>query len=358
MTNYNEASEQAWPSFVDILSSTVLVLCFALLVLVIVLSVTKVTSSTRKESDESSPSTFRVEADVLGPYRAEFQKLAIVANPSLRREMDIQSEQPITDESNQAIYVPLESVPVEDPQTIKEPGDSLKQVLGDIPKTIDTKSVEVLKELILVQRDVIDQQRKVIEQKDEEIFETVREYQSLLSVVTKENEVEDIRQKIIPREDSAKFIQNLQDGERLTGPTNDPKGKSKYVLSPNNSPTATISVVDSLESLVFKFQDNASYLTTDTYDSVKKSLLTRVEEYKARGITLESKVSDFSINGAEGQRVAVERLLIFRSILVELGVSPALIKLKTLKAEERQAEEGVEKVQEEDYGWISVKRNN
>ena len=180
---------------------------------------------------------------------------------------------------------------------------------------------------------------------------------TLLSLVTKENEVEDIKQKINAKPDQAQFIDTDQSGEKLYGPTRTPKGQSKYALSPSNNPSSIIHVIDGSDGLIFKFQDNAAFVTVESYALVKSAISNRLEEYKSKGITIESKVTDFALSGAEGQRIAVERLLIFRSLLIELGVSPSLIKLKTVKADERRAEEGAEKRQEEDYGWISVKKN-
>ena len=234
-SEYNEAAEQAWPSFTDILSSTVVVLCFCLLVLVIVLSVTRITSSTARESDQSSPSKVNVESEVLGEYRAEFQKLVIIANPSLMKEMKIQSDQPTTPIVEKQSYTPIDAPIVANNQEIKELGDSKKQVLGDIPKTVDTNTLEVLKELIIVQQDVIAQQRKVIEQQDETIVDSVREYQSLLSLVTKEKEIEDVRQKVFKKPEQASFIEIDSDGERLNGKATELKGNGNYILNSNSN---------------------------------------------------------------------------------------------------------------------------
>ncbi|MFL1780753.1 hypothetical protein ABSA28_00451 [Candidatus Hepatincolaceae symbiont of Richtersius coronifer] len=357
----NDASDQAWPSFVDILSSTLVVMCFALLITTMVLSITKVTSSSSKtnNTNESSPSSIKIESDILGEYRAEFQKLAIIANPSLRKEMEIQSSQPISDQAMQPVYIPRDATPVEDPQEIKEPGESTKQVLGDIPKTIDSRSVEVIKELIMVQKDVIEQQRKVIEQKNQEVFQTIREYQSLLALVTKDKEVEDIRQISNPKPDQALFAEINEDGDRLTGPSSVPKGNSNYALSPSNDPTKTLEILSSGVGVVFNFNDNAPFITKETYDSVRASLQQRVEDFRTKGVTIESKLSDFALSGAEAQRIAVERLLIFRSILIETGVPPSLIRLKTVEDNGQiQAETGGDNIQEENYGWINVKRND
>jgi hypothetical protein len=355
--NYNEAAEQAWPSFVDILSSTIVVLCFALLIVVIVLSVTRITSASKKESNESSPSSLKQESEIIGDFRAEFQKLVIIANPSLRKEMEIQSDQPTVEVNQPSTYVP-DAVTTDKPEPVKEPGESTKQVLGDIPKTINSRSVEVLKELIIVQRDVIEQQRKVIEQQDNEIVKTVREYQSLLSLVTKEKEVEDIRQKINAKPDKANFIDVDDSGQRLTGPSANPRGQGTYVLSPSNAPRQSIEMIDTGSELLFNFKDNASFVRKEDYDQIKASVVKRLDELKSSGVLVEARMSDYAMSGAESQRMAVERLLIFRSLLIDAGVPPALIKLKTIKPVENVDGSEVVGSEGETYGSIILKKNS
>lgn len=359
--NYDEASEQAWPGFVDILSSTILVLCFALLVLVLLLSVTRITSSIRNESNETSPSSFKIESEVLGDYRAEFQKLNIVSNPSLRQEMQIQSDAPTVDKiDTRPIFVPEDITDVvENPQEIKEIGDSEREVLGDIPKVIDVNPIEVLEELIIVQRDVIEQQRKVIEQQDDQIYETVREYQSLLSLITKEKEIEDVRQKINPKPDVAKFMKLDSNSERLSGDIDSPNGEGSLFQSPPNNPKSIISVNNVEDVLVFNFNDNAPFLNKESSDLAIQAIKDNIETYKNTNIVLETKSTDYAISGAEAQRIAVERLLIFRSLLIDTGVSPSLIRLKTIEgqSEDPSADGGENKSVDLNYGWVAIKKN-
>lgn len=359
--NYNEAGEQAWPSFVDILSSTVLVLCFALLVLVIVLSVTRITSSIRKEQHETSPSSYKVESEVLGDYRAEFQKLSIVSNPSLREEMQIQSDAPTVDNADKRpIYVPEDVTDViEKPQEIKEIGDSERQVLGDIPKVVDVNPIEVLEELIIVQRDVIEQQRKVIEQQDDQIAQTVREYQSLLSLITKEQEIEDVRQKITPKPDQAKFTPLNTEQEKVSGNLDTPSGDGSLFLSPPNNPRSKIDVETEEDVLFFNFNDNAPFLNKESGEIAIDAIKNNIEKYKGSNIVLETKVTDYAVSGAEAQRIAVERLLIFRSLLIDTGISPSLIRLKTIEgqSEDPAANSGKKKSADLNYGWVAIKKN-
>ncbi len=354
--NYNEAAEQAWPSFTDILASTVVVLAFAILVLVIVLSVTRITSSNAKESNDSSPTSIKVESIVLGEFRSEFQKLLIVSNPSLRKEMDIESDQPTTMEKTEDIrpFVPLDVPVVPAKEKIKEIGDSKRQVLGDIPKTVDTKTLEVLKELIIVQKDVIEEQRKVIEQQNEEVQQTVREYQSLLSLITKEKEIEDVRQKIYKKDQQAQFVPLDKEGEKLTGSAESPNGTANYILNPTNNSNISVEVRNTQDGVLIDFKDNAAFLNNSNYEIARNSLKENIESYKSKGATIEAKVSSFALSGAEAQRIAVERMLVFRSILVELGLAPSLIKLKTIVVDDNE-EEKLDNVEEESYGWISVK---
>ncbi len=358
---YDESSTQAWPSFVDILSSTVLVLAFALLVLVIVLSITRITSSIRKQSYETSPSSFKVESEVLGEYRAEFQKLVIIANPSLRKEMEIQSDAPTVEREDQRpVYVPEDITDiVENPQDVKEIGDSQKQVLGDMPKIAEVNPIEVLEELIIVQKDVIEQQRKVIEQQDEEIVDAVREYQSLLALITKENEVEDIRQKIAPKPDVAKFVQTDIDGQKIQGNVETPSGEGSLFLSPPNNPNAKVLVREMDQILIFDFNDNAPFLNNESAKAATAAIRNNIENYKEANIILEAKVTDYAVSSAEAQRIAVERLLIFRSLLIDAGVSPSLIRLKTIDNTEEASYlvDDERNAEELNYGWVAIKRN-
>jgi hypothetical protein len=351
--NYNEASNQAWPSFVDILSSTIVVLCFALLIVVIVLSVSTVSSSQGTNSDQSSPSEIRVQTDILGEFRAEFQKVLIISNPSLRKEIKIENRAPTVDALERPIFTPNPSQVEKSPSNIQEPGDSQKQVLGDIPKNVDSMSVEVLKELIIVQRDVIEQQRKVIEQQDNEIVETTREYQSLLSLVTKEKEVEDIRQNITPKIDQALFVNTDSEQEKLSGPEPTPSGSSRYSLNKAEQPKTEVVIFDKEDSTNIAFKDNSQFLLEKSYLDIKNNLLKKVALYQDKGVVIEATISDFAVSEAEAQRIAVDRLLIFRSILLEIGVPASAVKLKTVSSNKEQNVN-----QEESYGSITIKANN
>ena len=364
--NDNAATEQAWPSFVDILSSTVLVLSFALLVLVIVLSVTRVTTSIRKEDHETSPTSIEIEATVLGDFKQEFQEMTIIANPSLREENQIKSDDPVLDEdsANIPVYVPNEAKnTLEKVERVKEVGKSTRQVLGDIPKAINAKSLEVLQELIIVQRDVIEQQRKVIEQQDADLEQTVREYQSLLSIVTKEKEVEDIRQKINPKDAKAQFLKTDDNDSRITGTEKAPDGAGSLFLNPPNNPVSKIIVEEDTENneTVFKFQDNAPFIYEDSVTEVNEMLSKHIASYKQKGVVLTSKISDYAVSSAESQRIAVERLLLFRSMLVEAGVPSELIKLKTIGKAESQNDDSDNSESDSvadkvvlNYGWVNV----
>lgn len=345
--NFDEASTQAWPSFVDIMSSTIVVLLFALLIVVIVLSVSTVSSSVGTQRDESSPSEVFSQSDVLGEFRAEFQKVLIIANPSLRRRMEIETQDPAYIEPDSSVYSPVESE-VDKPKPVEEPGESTKQILGDIPKEIDSKSSEVLKELLIVQRDVIEQQRKVIEQQSKEIEETTREYQSLLSLVTKEQEVEDIRQDITPKENQANFIDTLQTQSRVGGPQEDPNGATRYALNDSSQLATPVMVVPSEDNIIVKFTDNSPFLLEESYELLKEQLQQRISSLNdGSEVMLEAKMSDFAVSQAESQKVAVDRLLVIRSLLLDLGVSAKNIKLKTLDKKDDE--------QEEDYGFVSIK---
>jgi hypothetical protein len=345
-----DADLQTWPSFVDILSSTVVVLAFALLILIIVLSVSKQSSSSSKDdlNEKGGSSSEKIQSVVMSNFKAEFQKLAIVANPSLRKESAIQESDKTVDSNNKVPEVDTKNFTVDSTNAFSEVGQSKKQIMGDIPKIVDTKAMDVLKELLIVQKDVIDQQRKVIEQQEDKIENTVKEYQSLLSLVTKEQSVEDIRQKIIPREQDMNFVQTDGAKTSLTGTSQTPKGNGNYVVNPMSSAVRDLTVVKRADGISFVFNDNAQFLNEFNLQQVKNNLSSKVVGYKTNGAVLEAKPSNYVISGAEAQRVAVERLLIFRSILIELGVDPSLIKLKTIKSTKIED-------REEDYGWVSIK---
>ena len=352
---YNEASTQAWPSFVDILSSTIVVLCFALLIVVIVLSVSTVSSSLGENANESSPSEVRLQSDILGEYRAEFQKVLVITNPSLRREMNIESEEPNTENPERPLFAPVPSQTVENPQEVQEPGQSEREVLGDLPREIVSRSTEVLEELIIVQRDVIEQQRKVIEQQNQEVEDTVREYQSLLALTTREREVEDIRQQIIPRENIAKFI-DVPEGEQLAGPEEVPNGNSRYALDSAQQPNSVVTITPEQNSLKVSFKDNSPFLLEDSYNQLKATLSQIFASIENNNFVLEATISDFAVSQAEGQRVAVDRLLIIRSILVELGVKPSAIRLRTLQNSDNDQIDN--SMQEGNYGSVTIREEN
>jgi hypothetical protein len=345
-----DADLQTWPSFVDVLSSTVVVLAFALLILIIVLSVSKQSSSSSKDdlNEKGGSSSEKIQSVVMSNFKAEFQKLAIVANPSLRKESAIQESDKTVDSNNKVPEVDTKNFTVDSTNAFSEVGQSKKQIMGDIPKIVDTKAMDVLKELLIVQKDVIDQQRKVIEQQEDKLENTVKEYQSLLSLVTKEQSVEDIRQKIIPREQDMNFVQTDGAKTNLTGTSQTPKGNGNYVVNPMSSAVRDLTVVKRADGISFVFNDNAQFLNEFNLQQVKNNLSSKVVGYKTNGAVLEAKPSNYVISGAEAQRVAVERLLIFRSILIELGVDPSLIKLKTIKSTKIED-------REEDYGWVSIK---
>jgi DNA-binding protein H-NS len=356
-----DVGQQSWPVYADILSSTLIVLAFALLVMVMVVSVMRVTSSIRNESFETAPSSYKVESEVLGDYRAEFQKLAIVANPSMREEMQIQSDAPTVDQmSNRPIYVPKDIIDVVDkPQEVKAIGDSERQVLGDMPKVVDVNPIEVLEELIIVQRDVIEQQRKVIEQQDEQINQTVREYQSLLALVTNEKEIEDVRQKINPQPDQAKFMNLDANDQRISGTEETPQGQGSLFLSPPNNPTSTIAAEVLNDALFFNFKDNAPFLNNDSEQIARNTIVNNKDKFDGN-IVLETKITDFAVSGAEAQRIAVERLLIFRSLLIDAGISPDQIRMRTIEGQSGNpaaSNSGQSGSAELNYGWVVIKRN-
>ncbi len=352
----DDMEAKTWPSFVDILASMMLVLAFAILLLVIVISLQSVTKSLNSSSDPASLSQTRIESDILSEYKAQFQKLALIANPALRENRESSRRLPVIDDNK--------TIPQYNPDTALESinpekvviGPDTSQVIGEVEPRIDTNSVQVLQELVIVQKDVIEQQRKVIEQLDQQVQDTTQEYQSLLAIKSDDMEVEDVRQKIEPREDSAFFKDPEVEGEQLSGPSLDPAGKSTYFLTPPNSPIKTIDVSTNESSvdaeILISYKDNASVLKQDDYDKIVEALTVNVDKYSETGVTIESKSTDYSVSGSLRQRIAVERMLVVRAILLDLGVSADMIRLSPIANNDASSGVGNE---EQDYGWISIK---
>ncbi len=348
----DDLQASTWPSFVDVLASMMLVLAFAILLLVIVISLQSVTKSLNSSSDPASLSQRKIESDIVSEYKAEFQKLALIANPALRENSESSRRLPVVDD-NKTIpqYNPETAIESMNPEKVVI-GTDTTQVIGEVEKRIDTNSVQVLQELVIVQKDVIEQQRKVIEQLDQEIQDATVEYQSLLSIKSDDMEVEDVRQKIEPRNDMAFFRDPEIEGEQLSGPSFDSAGQSAYFLTPPNSPIKAVNVVRDTSSVdaevVIEYRDDSSVLKQEDYDKIVKSLSDNIDRYIEGGVTIDSKSTDYSVSGSLRQRIAVERVLIVRSILLDLGVSADMIRLNPVTNRS-----GVDDGQ--DYGWVSVK---
>jgi len=351
-----EMELETWPAFVDILSSTVVTLAFAFFILVVILSLSKITtSSSDQQQKKSGGGTSAAESILLSEKTSEYPKLSIVSPPTLAKNQESKSQSSSSTQENKIIFVPENAKITNKEVKVTEPGESKKEVLGEIPKFTESRVMEVLKELVVVQQDVITQQRKVIEQQDTQIKQTAREYQSLLSVVTKAPEVESLKQKIAPKPDQARFNPIDETGEELSGASETPKGTGTYVLSP---PTIAIKgiVVKPMASngLMVEFKDNANYLNKANIDTIKKEIGANLQLYKDKGVTLNGKASDFSVSGAEGKRIAVDRLILVRSILIDMGVDKSLIKFKPLRDEKSNTTSAEE---EENYGWVQIVPN-
>ncbi|MGV3279184.1 hypothetical protein ACFX5K_06040 [Rickettsiales bacterium LUAb2] len=344
-----EIELETWPAFVDILSSTVVVLAFAFFILVIVQSISKITSSTTRESNNTGGSITTIQqSTVLSDKTSQFQKLSIVSPATLAKNQEPVVKSTSETEEDKIIYVPQNAKITDQEVKVTEPGQSQRQVLGEIPKFTDTRVMEVLKELIIVQQDVIAQQRKVIEQQDTQIRQSTREFQSLLSLITKNPEIEDVKQKITPRDDQAKFIQIDNEGQRVSGTSESPHGTSTYVLSPPSVASKDVTI-DSADSgaLAINFNDNAGYFNDENLKAIKESLKQHLVNYQAKGVVLTAKPSDFAISPIDSRRTAVDRLLLVRSVLMDLGVDKSLIKFATLNDNDNNEKE-------ENYGWVHV----
>lgn len=360
-TDDKELELETWPAFVDILSSTVVSLAFAFFVLVIMLSISKVTSATDSEGQKNKKSGGAVETQnaVLAQMAATYPKVSIVSTSV--RAQNRESKSLSSESKDQKIILVPENAKVSPkPVKVTEPGESYKQVLGEIPKFTDSRVIEVLKEMVIVQQDVITQQRKVIEQQDTKIEQTTREYQSLLSIITKSPEVEDLRQKIVPKPDRAKF--NIVDinGERTSGVSPVPKGNGVYILSPPNVAFRGISVLDSGDGrhgTLVMFKDNANYILDKSLPGLKKKLRANIDLYKANGVTITAKPSSYSISASEGRRVAVDRMILIRSILLDLGVNKNAIKFKSFVSQ-ATSKDTKDKVEQGNYGWVEIVPGN
>ncbi|KAL0263821.1 UNVERIFIED_CONTAM: hypothetical protein PYX00_011120 [Menopon gallinae] len=278
-----ELELETWPAFVDILSSTVVVLAFAFFILVVVLSLLKVTSSdTDAKNEKDGGSAVTIESVLLSEKTSEFQKLSIIAPPALAKNQTSKKNTPSSSEENRVVFVPENAKVTNDEVKATEIGESKKEVLGEIPKFTDSRVMEVLKELLIVQQDVIAQQRKVIEQQDTKIKQTAREYQSLLSIMTKANEVEDLRQQINNKPDKANFNTIDDEGERISGPVENPNAllyaSTSYALTVNevvekvvNSAPELKIILEKREQAIANYKGSkALYLPSIYLDYIRK----------------------------------------------------------------------------------------
>ncbi len=343
----------AMGGFVDILSSVVLVLAFCLMVLILLITVQSTTKSIKGDVSKSAFASQEIQSIIPSEYLAKFQPLTVVANPALNEELEYSSEVPSLKE--------MQSVPQYNPEDAKKTtnskvveGVSSKLIIGQIPKRVDTKSLSVLEELVLIQKDVLAQQRKVLEQENKKRQQMVKEYQSLLSLITKETELEDIKQDIIPKDKQAFFRKMDPTGERLSGETLDVKGRGSFFLSPPNTPSKSVGINNREKGVTLSFYDNSSVLYDKIYNSIKSELAKKVSE-PYEGIVISAKTSDYSISATEKNRITVERMLLIRSILLELGVSQSVIKLQPIRNTEVQSDlEDDASNSEGDYGKVFV----
>ncbi len=344
----------AMGGFVDILSSVVLVLAFCLMVLILLITVQSTTKSIKGQVNKTSFSSEEIQSIIPSEYLAKFQPLTVIANPALNEELEFSSEIPTLKE--------MQSVPQYNPKDAKKTtnskvveGLSSKLIIGQIPKRIDTKSLSVLEELVLVQKDVLAQQRKVLEQENKKRQKMVQEYQSLLSLITKETELEDIKQDIIPKDKQAFFRKMDPTGERLSGETFDVKGRGSFFLSPPNTPSKSVGIDSKDKGVTLSFYDNSSVLYDKIYNSIKNELSKKVA-VPYQKIVISAKTSDYSISATERNRITVERMLLIRSVLLELGVSPSVIKLEPIRDTRVQSdfEDDAAAESEGDYGKVFV----
>lgn len=351
-----EIELETWPAFVDILSSTVVTLAFAFFILVVLLSVAKInpsSSSANKKEQQQGGGAATTESLVLSNRSSEFPHLAVVSPPTMATTTATATTATTSENLAQVLVVPNKATINDKVIKVKDPGESHQEVLGEIPKFMDSRVMEVLKELLIVQQNVISQQRKVIEQQDTEIQQTARQYQSLLALMTKQQEIEKLRQQVVPKDQQAKFIPLDQNGEDLTGTSNIPKGQSNYVLSAPNVVIRSIKLSQSQNGLVkIQFYDNANYFTESDMKALSNQLSQNLVAYKSKGVTIMAKPSDYSVTYVEGKRITVDRMILLRSILINLGLNKSLITFKPLL--NQQANNGKT---EENYGWVQVVPN-
>lgn len=356
-----ELELETWPAFVDILSSTVVALAFAFFILVVLLSISKITTASESEGkkDKKSGGTSEIQNAVLAKNAATYPKVTIVS-PSIMARNQQTKTQTSEKKDNRIIMVPEQAKVSPKQVKVHEPGDSYQEVLGEIPKFTDSRVMEVLKEMVIVQQDVITQQRRVIEQQDTKIEQTTREYQSLLSVITKNPEVETLHQKSNPKKDLAKFIPIDKTGPILSGIRKTPHGHSVYTLSPPNTAFKGVEVQTRglpEGSMRLNFKDNANYMTPEVLAKVKEDLRSHISGFASRGVVIYTRPSDFSISASEGKRVAVDRMILVRSILIEMGVNKKSIKFKPFVSQSTSGKD--QNSQEQDnYGWVQIDPNN
>ncbi|MDR0484746.1 MAG: hypothetical protein LBH40_05670 [Alphaproteobacteria bacterium] len=155
-------------------------------------------------------------------------------------------------------------------------------------------------------------------------------------------------------QDSSEKDTPLQGKQRESGNVEVPSDQGSMFLSPPNNPRSKISTEILDDALFFNFNDNAPFLNQESAQMATETIKNNIKKFSGYNIILETKVTDFAVSGAEAQRIAVERLLIFRSLLINAGVSPSLIRFKSI---ESQSDDSATDSGQKNHGWIAIKKN-
>ncbi|MEV7581717.1 hypothetical protein [Streptomyces erythrochromogenes] len=133
----------------------------------------------------------------------------------------------------------------------------------------------------------------------------------------------------------------------------DPADGSLSLTPPSSNPRAALTAAETDGKLRFTFADNAPILSRGSAEVAQAAIAAWATANKGASIKLETKVTDYAVSGAEAQRIAVERLLVFRGLLIDAGVSPSKIRVKTTDQETDVPQPN--KSPDFDYGWVELR---
>lgn len=102
--------------------------------------------------------------------------------------------------------------------------------------------------------------------------------------------------------------------------------------------------------VVVDYQDNSSRLSEADHAKLKAALERLVQAHEGEDLTVTSVPSDFAMSAVDAQRTAVERSLIVRQILIDLGVPAASVSVNKAAPVEQNEDNPTD----ETYGQVTT----